>query len=712
MGTFRHATTIFPILVGVATLLGACDSDDPGSAPIIDPLNDDVALIDSEYTLTIRATDPDGDPLTFRYTSTIEDIGSRADLRQATNKAVFRWTPIAADRGIQAFDFTVSDGSNVSKATVNIDVRPAAGTSTAPIFRKPLGTGTTLDLATKDCINVDIVVEDSDTPGVDIRQEDPILAEAELKPKDGSSAEWSWCPSEAQIDKSDRHVLRLSANDHTNPPTLKNYLIVLRKPVKGNCPGGSPVIEHTELGDVSEVVGLNIAARITDDVGIKYEPTLHYSEEPPSDPPDLSTMTQVTMELESGDMQDGTWKAVIPNPIASEPVGASATIHYLIVALDNDDKEGDCDHRTTLGPLSARVTNPGGAGGLGLCEPCTTDSQCGGDGDLCMIMGADYDSYCFSACSGDGDCTEYGYHCSEYVLLSVDGKEAHQCIPHSFRCDGGTVACTDDDWEENDTKEEAFDNPGLPPGQHANMKTCPGSLVGDEDWYPIDLEESGTIVVLMDGSADSDLDLMLIGPKGEVLDKSEGLSSTELVEACVDPNSFPYVFLRVYSFQNKEVEYSLEYEFTPESCTPNVCADDEFEDDDNASQSRDTDLSAPPFTSNTNAICSGDEDWFQVMMLDNETLYATLTFEQPEPDEGDLDIILYKDSEVLTPCFENNPDTCQQELGQSSNSNESLIWPVGADGGGNYYVVVRGWHGDENLYDLCLGLEPNHCPVP
>jgi len=712
MGSNCRAKLFFPWLVGSTLVVGACGSDDGGgSPPELDPLSDQVALVDSEFTLRIAATDPDGDALQFGFKSTIEDIESRADLRQAGDKAVFRWTPIAADAGSASFDFTVSDGQSSDKETITIEVRPSAGTSTAPIFRKPLGTGTTLDLTQKSCIDVDVVVEDADSPGVTIAQVDPVIEGATLDQDDGLSGSWSWCPSKKQVDESDRHVLKLSADDGDNPATTKNFLIVLRKAQKQDCPGQAPVIEHTPPGDISTVLGLTIDAHVTDDNGIKYEPLLYYSTEPPSDPPDLAQMTQITMESVSGDMKDGMWTADIPNPVASEPAGTSASVHYLIVAQDNDDKEGDCDHLVQSpesGVYELTVTNPGGSGGLGLCEPCTTDNQCGGEGDFCMLMGTEGGSFCFRGCSGDQDCPEEGYYCTITDFMSVDGAEGRQCIPESFRCDGGgSGTCDDDDWEENDTRLEALGiYPGLQPGDHTGLKSCPGSVSADEDWYPIDIDDPGTITAMLDGGDSSDLDLSLVNEQGDVLATSDGLTSQEILDECVEEGVY---YLRVYTFMNEENTYTLSYDFTQEECAQPSCQDDPNEEDDDMNTARNVDLNNPPFTSTTNAICSWDEDWYAVFLFSGETLYSTLTFEQTTASE-DLDLILYKGTTNLTPCDETTMSGCDVANGQSGTSNETLTWTIEEDE--VYYLVVRGFDGAENLYDICIGLDENDCPTP
>ncbi len=691
--------------------LPACGSDAANRPPALEHLTDRVIFVDDEFTLELRASDPDGDAVTFGFVTDISDIATRADLRPAGNTALFRWTPVASDVGQHSFDFTASDGKDVTRETITITVQGGSEGS-GPVFRQPLGTGTTLDLTKQKCLQLKVVVEDADSPSVDIQQENPVIPAATLDQDSGLTATWNWCPTKDQVASADRYKLRLSASDGTNPPALKNYLVVLRKAFDPNCSGQAPTITHTPQ-DESTVVGLSIFADVADDIGIKYEPLLYYSTTPPGDPPDLAQMSQVTMTLLEGDMKSGTWGADVPNPVAGQPAGSSAALYYIIVAQDNDDASGNCDHLTqapSTGTYSMTVTNPGGSGGLGLCEPCTSDTQCGGDADHCLLMGSAGDTYCFKACSSDSDCGDPAYYCSLTEFVSVDGATGRQCIPSSFKCEStAPTTCTDDSFEQNDTIDQAkYIYPGIYPGTYPDLKSCPSPNGGaDEDWYPIDTDGDSVITGSIQGGSSTDLDLELVGYDGNVLAKSDTLTSNETVSACVPMGTY---FLRVYSWETGENTYSLAYESKSQSCSgASTCTDDPAEDDDNASQARNVDLGAGTYHSDTNAICSGDDDWFGVYLYGGETVYATLAFVQTNYSE-DLDIRFYQGSTLLTPCTETDPSGCDPNNGQSGDSNESFQWTVPTDD--MYYVVVHGWKGSENLYDICIGLNSSACPPP
>ncbi len=702
-------------LTVVATLMatgvaGACGPG--GGAPEIDALQDQTAKVGVEFVLEIRATDPDGDDLGYEFDANVPDIHDRAQMtKRPDGSGLFRWTPQASDvNSGWLFDFTVSDGDNSATVTIQIEVRSEVGQAGAPIFREPLGTGTTLDLNQSSCAEVNIVIEDPDSSSVILAMEEPVVRGSNLQPgSNGMTGTWSWCPSDRQIDDDeDRYMLTMSADDSTNEKTLKHYLVVLRKPPKPDCPGEAPVIAHTPA-DESTLVGLTITAGISDDLGLKGEPLFYYSETNPGATPDLGAMTQLTMILLTGDMRNGTWGADVPNPVADAGEGATATLYYIIVASDNDDTEGSCDHLTqgpSTGAYSMTVTNPGGAGGAGLCEPCTADVQCGGSGDLCIRVGPMLDSFCMSSCSGPSDCSG-DYTCSASSVMSVDGTSARQCIPNSGSCDdpGGTV-CFDDAFEDNDSRTEADGNPELWPGTYSDLVSCEdGAFSDDEDFFWFELFGDAQVDISISGGSVSDLDLQLQGSDGAVIESSVSLTSSESVSQCLTPGIY---YIRVYAYGAEENPYTLTFTSSSTSCSGATCEDDANEDDDNQTQARYAEVFPDGFSETTNAICADDDDWYEIALFDGETVVVDLTFEQTTSSE-DLDLHFHDSTGTdLTPCSETDPFTCTASQGQSVSSNEHYEYAV-SDAGCTpctYYVVVHGWSGSENLYDIDIALAP------
>jgi hypothetical protein len=702
LGTFGAVAAL------VATLAGACGPG--GSGPALDPIADQLVGVGERLVLVLTATDPEGDDLTYSYSTDVPDIGSRASMSKRPDGAgVFQWDPAAADVGSWFFDFTASDGSSSDTITIQIEVKSTVG-NTAPVFREPLGNGTTLDTATTACLDINIVIEDADSTTVVLAQEETVIAGAVLTQQGGLSGTWHWCPSQAQIAGEDQYQLTLSADDLLNPKTIKHYLIVLRKPPKPDCPGNPPGIVHSPA-DESTIVNLTVTATISDDLGLKGSPLFYYSLTPPASPPNLGTMTQLSMILLTGTTKNGTWGADVPNPVAAMPAGSSANLYYVIVADDNDDAAGDCDHMTqapSTGSYSMTVTNPGGSGGAGLCASCTADVQCGGTEDLCVRLGTMSESFCLRACSVPGDCP-VDFSCSTSSVMSVDGASARQCVPDSGSCSdpGGGGACVDDTYEDNDSRLEASSNPVLAPGTYTTLVSCPeGTFADDEDWFRIEVTGSGAEVDIdVAGSSVSDLDLGLYDSTGTLIKSSVTLSSLESVSECLDSGTY---YIRVHAWSPAENSYQLAYVRTAMSCGGGgSCTDDSHENDDNLSQARYAEVFPTPFEETGDKICAGDDDWYKIDVYTGETVEVDLTFSQASAAE-DLDLHFHNSTGTdLTPCSETTPSTCSASQGQSADANEHYENMVATTGCApcTYYVVVHGWDGAENTYAIRIGLK-------
>ena len=684
---------------------GGCGPD--GDPPRLEPVGDQVVAVNQELVLVLAATDSDGDELSYGYDADVPDIDGRATITSLpVGSGEFRWTPLAADVGVWTFHFTVSDGHHETTVSAHIDVRSAVGENSAPSFLHPQGNGTTLNLDGASCLELDVEVLDSDSTEVRIAQEEPLVEGAELEQVSGLTAIWRWCPSEVQIAADDRYSALLSADDGDNPKTVHPYLVVLRRPTKPDCPGEPPVIAHT-AADASTLVGLELEADISDDRGLKREPLLYYSGSAPSDPPDLASMTQVNMALQSGDMRDGRWRARVPNPVAGLPSGARRDLYYLIVADDDDDPAGSCDHVTEMprnGAYSMTITNPGGQGGAGLCEPCTHDVQCGGTGDHCVRIGTEAEAYCTRACGGSTPCPS-GYACSADPVESVGGQSARQCIPTSADCTNlGGDLCADDSREDNDSLAQAQQKPLLASGPH-DLVSCPApaGTGDDEDWFEIGIDSDTRVTVTLAGGSQSDLDLGLYRSDGSLIDSSLSYSSDEEVSACVDGG---FYLVRVFAWSAAENPYQLTFTRSPTTCAA-VCEADENEQDDGPTQARPTDLFPDPYLSTTQSICPDDDDWFEAEVFTGDLLLVDLTFEQSSSGE-DLDVHLYSPNGTtdLTPCTPEDPGQCDLTNGQSADSDEHFEFTVPAGCSPcRYYVVVRGYDGSQNLYDISMQVE-------
>lgn len=674
-----------------------------GGKPELSGLTDQVAQVGTELKIDLNGTDPDGDQLSYRFRAPdLPDIGGAASVSVSPSGAgVFRWTPLASDVGQHAFDFTVSDGDNNTTVTINIDVRSAIGSATAPIFRQPLGSGTTLDLNTKECIDFDVVVEDQDTAQLTIALEPPFAEGMSLDQGSGQGGAFNWCPTKEQ-EAETRYTVTMSADDGDNPKTIKNYLIVLRGGGGGNCPGEAPVIDHTAANE-STVLDLTIGVSVTDDKGLKEAPLFYYSLTNPGATPDLGPggMTQLSTLQISGTTQDGVYAADVPNPVAGMPAGTTRTLYYVFVADDDDDGTGNCDH-TTQSPVYSMVVTSTGTADQPLCATCTSDTQCGA-GDLCAYVGTMGDRYCLQAC--DGGCPT-GFACSASPIYSVDGTEAKQCVPTNGSCTMPTAACIDDMNEDDDNEAQASANATVDGPMTAGSidgVSCPKPVQpqygskADDDWRKLVLGADTKVDMWLYGNGESDLDLQIYKPGGALVSKSTTLTADENIIKCIKAGTY---YVKVNGFTNARSEYLLDLIETPEVC--GTCVDDAREDDNTYSQARV--ITTFPHTSTGNQLCPSNEDWYKVRLTTGQTLTMDLTFMQNDSN-GDIDLHLY-DSPFndLWPCSFDDPSMCSPARGQGGVSNEhaEYVTPAGCSAGCDYYVVVKGYNGGSNAYGITL----------
>jgi hypothetical protein len=701
--TGRHGLLTLTALTYLATAV-ACGG---GAPPELNGLTDQVAQVGSELKIELNGTDPDGDQLSYRYRAAdLPDIGGKAQITVSpSGSGVFRWTPLAQDVGEHAFDFIVSDGSNDTTVTININVKSAIGSATSPLFRQPLGTGTTLDLSNRDCIDFDVVIEDQDSAQVEIALEQPIAEGMRLDQQDGLTARFNWCPTKEQ-ENEQRYTVVLSADDGENPKAVKNYLIVLRGTSGSNCPGAAPVITHTPQNETT-ILDLTIGATVTDDKGLKESPLFYYSLTNPGANPNLGPggMTQLETIQISGGPTNGVYAADVPNPVATMPQGTTATIYYVFVADDDDDEMGNCDHSTQSQVYSMTVTSSG-SGNLGICAPCSADAQCGA-GDLCTYIGSMGASYCLQAC-GSGCPT--GYACSAEPVWSVDWNNARQCVPTNGSCSMPNAPCVDDDNEDDDNQSQAAAN-ALVDGPMALNDTidgvsCPKPVQpasgskADDDWRQLKITEDTQIELYLLGGGESDLDLQIYTSTGTLVSKSTTLLAEEQINKCLRPATY---YVKVNGFTNARSEYFLDVVSMPKTCNT-TCVDDGKEDDDNGPQARAT--TAPNYSSTGNKICPDDDDWYKVKLTGGQKLTIDLASTSP----GDLDIHLYDGPYFdMWPCSVDDPSTCTSTHGQSASSNEHAEFtaPAGCSPDGcDYYVVVRGYASAQNdNYSLTLKVQ-------
>jgi hypothetical protein len=641
------------------------------------------AVVGQELRVELFATDPDGDDVRFTFDAEHESLAEDGRvLPTPDGRAVFRWTPLGSDVGTWPIEFVASDGRTEDRRGTVIDVRESQDGS--PVFREPVSFGAVLDVQQKPCIDVRIAVDDPDDLVVTIGQEE-VLEGAVLEIRDGLRAVWEWCPSKAQLETSS-HQTAFFAEDGKNPRVTKYFQVWLDTGDGAQCPGQAPVLQH-EAEDIATIFDIPIEADISDEIGLREEPVVLYTFDEPKLPVDLAQFDVAPMDLIEGTMASGRWKASIPNPVADQAVGASARVYYILSATDNDDAAGPCDHRTlepSEGAFEIIVRNPGDQPGAGLCEPCSVDAQCGGPGDLCLVI--DGDERCAAACNG-ASCP-VGYMCVSST--SVQGTSAEQCVPTTTSCEPPDT-CTDDEFEDNDSRTQAQTNAALAAGIYS-MAICDD----DPDWYRLEIVGDTDLQATSELMGMGDITLSLLDASGASIASSlGGGTGIESIQQCLSTGTY---YLRITESGATQGTYELDVALSPDDCE-SQCVDDAAEDDDTIAQATYANLAVGGYSTSGRQICAWDDDYFEVQLYTNEELVVDLTFA-----DADLDLHFLDSAGVdLTPCSEEMYWLCTAAQGQSATPNEHFEYSVGPGCTPcTFYVVVHGYAGAQDDYGISM----------
>ncbi len=237
---------------------------------------------------------------------------------------------------------------------------------------------------------------------------------------------------------------------------------------------------------------------------------------------------------------------------------------------------------------------PGGE----VCNPST--GRCQGGGPVC---------------TSDLDCNPPSTVCNLFSGACEPGCGTNGCTAPEMcntatgHCEGGGT-CTADRYEPNNTSATAaMINGGLQSG----LTLCPG----DEDFYQVALGNNDTVDITVDFvHGEGNIDLQLLNPSGQ-----ESISLTAATAGVYTVR----VFLAQDLGPNPGNQYTMNI-----SANVAPCPQDQFEDNDE-------DFGAPlmlPGTHNLN-VCVGDEDYFDVILTEGETLEVQAIFSHAE---GDIDL--------------------------------------------------------------------------
>lgn len=197
----------------------------------------------------------------------------------------------------------------------------------------------------------------------------------------------------------------------------------------------------------------------------------------------------------------------------------------------------------------------------------------------------------------------------------------------------------------------------------------------DEDYFAVEADAGETVRAATTFShREGDLDLELRSPSGEVVASSISVTDNERIERTVDENGTYYVV--VYGYGDAENEYDISLSTSP-------TASGRFEPNDDRASA--TPLGSGATEDGLTISTVFDEDYFAVETEAGETVTVDTTFDHTD---GDIDVALL------------NASGGQVAIAQSATDDEEIEYT--ADRTGVYYVVVYGFAGAENDYDLSV----------
>ena len=169
--------------------------------PEIDPLGDQALTVGQPFSLQLRASDPNGDRLTYEARGAEALAGATFD----GGAGLFAWTPPAEAAG-QAFGlvFAVSDGVNESTSVVTLVVSGAGGESDLPPRIEPIPDQ---ELAVGQTARIQVVAQDEAPEALVYDLAAPPPAGAVFDP---AARTLTWTPTPEQAGQAYRVVFRVA----------------------------------------------------------------------------------------------------------------------------------------------------------------------------------------------------------------------------------------------------------------------------------------------------------------------------------------------------------------------------------------------------------------------------------------------------------------------------------------------------------------------
>lgn len=292
----------------------------------------------------------------------------------------------------------------------------------------------------------------------------------------------------------------------------------------------------------------------------------------------------------------------------------------------------------------------------------------------------------------DVETLEYVTTGAEDLVLEVRVRNAVGAIDYDLEWTQRDNVCTDV-YEPNDTC--PAETTVLGSGTYTDLNIC-----SDVDWYTVNLNPLQTVTfraTFDQATAAGDLDITLFGPndcvtfiESETREQPQEGSTLVTETITYTAESGGQYNLLANLFAGLNVPYTLEIDIQDGP----ACTDDSFEPNstaDDAVTISATDAAA----GNDNVItglrmCDNDEDWFEIDLVEGDTIEWEIRFDHSE---GDLDAFLI------------GPD--QQTIiasGDSTDDDEAVSHTVGTGEDGTYYLRVEAKFSARTQYRLLTTL--------
>jgi hypothetical protein len=201
------------------------------------------------------------------------------------------------------------------------------------------------------------------------------------------------------------------------------------------------------------------------------------------------------------------------------------------------------------------------------------------------------------------------------------------------------------------------------------------STPNDIDVFAVELESGDALSAAIDFSHfTGDLDLLLLGPDGTLRQISDSETDGEEISYVAGQSGTYY--LVVVGFQGATNGYDLRVEIPNGQPDPSPGEREPNDDFDEATPIQ-------PGTISDLQISEGDIDVYAIQLNRSEVLSASINFTNAQ---GDLDLFLF------------NPNQTVRAFSATTNDTETVT--TVADETGTYYLVVAGYQGATNSYNL------------